>query len=206
VDNTADANKSVNYAATAGSAAAKGGNADTVDGLHASAFTREGGQHHSGQGAGGGYTFIGESSNDTGMFSDADGDLYFKKNASVYRPYWNTDKVNNASRADTSGRSDRAGAIQPQNYGENLYDIGAEFNTYGDAHFKLICISPGDGQHYRNKIEVDKSKYAERAGHSTYADGAGSETNYTGRTLKNIVMHTSTAVSTSPGDVLHVYS
>lgn len=39
VDNTSDAQKSVKYAATAGSAKANGGNADTVDGWHAGTGT-----------------------------------------------------------------------------------------------------------------------------------------------------------------------
>lgn len=40
VDNTADANKNVNYANTAGSAPANGGNADTVDNYHASSLAK----------------------------------------------------------------------------------------------------------------------------------------------------------------------
>lgn len=42
VDNTADANKSVNYATTAGSAPANGGNSDTVDNYHASEIGQAG--------------------------------------------------------------------------------------------------------------------------------------------------------------------
>jgi hypothetical protein len=56
----------------------------------------------------------------------------------------------------------RAGAIQPNGYAPDQYDIGAEYNTYGDAYFKLICKSPEDGQNYRHKIETDKAHFADQ--------------------------------------------
>lgn len=71
------------------SAEKDGGNADTVDGHHASDFalaghTHDGGKHLAGQGTGGGFSFAGDGAWDTGMFSDADGDLYFMQNGAKW--------------------------------------------------------------------------------------------------------------------------
>ncbi len=65
------------------------GNADTVDGHHASDFalaghTHDGGKHLAGQGTGGGFSFAGDGAWDTGMFSDVDGDLYFMQNGAKW--------------------------------------------------------------------------------------------------------------------------
>ena len=48
-------------------------------------ITKHGGQFLAGQGANGGYSFLNDGGHDTGIYSDADGDLYFKKNNIVYR-------------------------------------------------------------------------------------------------------------------------
>ena len=48
-------------------------------------ITKHGGQFLAGQGANGGYSFLNDGGHDTGIYSDADGDLYFKKNNVVYR-------------------------------------------------------------------------------------------------------------------------
>ena len=52
-----------------------------VDNVSANDIRRGGGKHLAGQGTGGGYSFVGDSGEDTGMFSNADGDLYFMTNA-----------------------------------------------------------------------------------------------------------------------------
>lgn len=101
VNNTADSQKSVNYANSAG-------NADTVDGLHAVDVVRQNCKHLAGQGLGGGYSFVGDGAEDTGMFSDSDGDLYFKKNGVRHDPITNqnigsqsVNYANSAGNADT---------------------------------------------------------------------------------------------------------
>ena len=71
------------------SANSDGGNADTVDGHHASDFAlsghnHDGGKHLAGQGTNGGFSFVGDGAWDTGMFSDADGDLYFMQNGTKW--------------------------------------------------------------------------------------------------------------------------
>lgn len=64
-----------------------------------------GGQYHAGQGATGGYTFAGELVDDTGIFSDADGDLYLKVNGVKQSPITSANiaaqTVNHANNADT---------------------------------------------------------------------------------------------------------
>lgn len=64
---------SVNYANSAG-------NANNLEGHTAAQILQLGGKHLAGQGPSGGYSFLGDGAEDTGMFSDADGDLYLMRN------------------------------------------------------------------------------------------------------------------------------
>lgn len=80
--------QNVNYASSAYSAsraeyAVRAGtcdNATTLEGHTAAQILLLGGKHLAGQGPSGGYSFLGDGAEDTGMFSDSDGDLYFKQN------------------------------------------------------------------------------------------------------------------------------
>lgn len=80
--------QNVNYASSAYSAsraeyAVRAGtcdNATTLEGRTAAQILLQGGKHLAGQGDGGGYSFLGDYAEDTGMFSDADGELHFKQN------------------------------------------------------------------------------------------------------------------------------
>lgn len=71
-----------NYANSANNAnyASSCGNAAQLEGRTAAQILLLGEKHLAGQGAGGGYSFAGDGAEDTGMFSDFDGDLYFKQN------------------------------------------------------------------------------------------------------------------------------
>ena len=57
---------------------------DQISSLDANT-TKHGGQFLAGQGATGGYSFLNDGGHDTGIYSDADGDLYFKQNNVVHR-------------------------------------------------------------------------------------------------------------------------
>lgn len=55
-------------------------NADTLNNLNVQQIVQQGGKHLAGQGVGGGYSFLGDGAEDTGLFSDSDGDLYLMRN------------------------------------------------------------------------------------------------------------------------------
>lgn len=73
---------SANYANSANNAnhASSCDNAAKLEGRTAAQILLQGGKHLAGQGPSGGYSFLGDGAEDTGMFSDFDGDLYFKQN------------------------------------------------------------------------------------------------------------------------------
>lgn len=71
--NYANSANNANYASSCDDAA-------KLEGRTATQVLQSGGKHLAGQGSSGGYSFLGDGSEDTGMFSDADGDLYFKQN------------------------------------------------------------------------------------------------------------------------------
>lgn len=71
-----------NYANSANNAnyASSCNNAAQLEGRTAAQILLLGEKHLAGQGAGGGYSFAGDGMEDTGLFSDRDGDLYLMKN------------------------------------------------------------------------------------------------------------------------------
>lgn len=73
---------SANYANSANNAnhASSCDDAAKLEGRTAAQVLLLGGKHLAGQGPSGGYSFLGDGAEDTGMFSDFDGDLYFKQN------------------------------------------------------------------------------------------------------------------------------
>lgn len=80
---------SVNYASAANYAnsanyASSCDNAAQLEGRTAAQILLQGGKHLAGQGLSGGYSFAGDGAEDTGMFSDADGDLFFKQNGAKW--------------------------------------------------------------------------------------------------------------------------
>lgn len=75
--NYANSANNANYASSCDDAA-------KLEGRTAAQILLLGGKHLAGQGASGGYSFAGDGAEDTGMFSDADGDLYFKQNGAKW--------------------------------------------------------------------------------------------------------------------------
>lgn len=73
VANYANSANNANYASNCDDAA-------KLEGRTAAQVLLLGGKHLAGQGAGGGYSFAGDGAEDTGLFSDRDGDLYLMKN------------------------------------------------------------------------------------------------------------------------------
>lgn len=71
--NYANSANNANYASSCDDAA-------KLEGRTAAQVLLLGGKHLAGQGAGGGYSFAGDGAEDTGLFSDRDGDLYLMKN------------------------------------------------------------------------------------------------------------------------------
>ena len=86
----------------------------SVDNVSANDIRRGGGKHLAGQGTGGGYSFTGDSGEDTCMFSDADGELYFMKNGQRFnsQDFFTPDGsksvnyANSANYANGAGNSD----------------------------------------------------------------------------------------------------
>lgn len=84
----------VNYADNANNAnnAEKLGN-KTLSQVASYILNTYGGKHNASQGKSGGYSFVGDGSGDTGMFSDSDGDLYFMENGTVIHMATDSDIV-----------------------------------------------------------------------------------------------------------------
>lgn len=71
--NYANSANNANYASSCDDAA-------KLEGRTAAQILLLGGKHLAGQGASAGYSFLGDGAEDTGLFSDKDGDLYFMRN------------------------------------------------------------------------------------------------------------------------------
>lgn len=90
-----------------------------VDNISADQIRRGGGKHLAGQGASNGYSFLGDGAEDTGMFSDSDGDLYFLQNGAKYslQDFRTPDGsksvnyANSANYANTAGNANALGGV-----------------------------------------------------------------------------------------------
>ncbi|WNX85747.1 hypothetical protein RWV98_05625 [Agathobaculum sp. NTUH-O15-33] len=136
---------------------------------------RGGGKHLAGQGTANGYSFTGDSGEDTGMFSDSDGELYFLKNGQRFssQDFFTPDGSKSVNYANSAGNANRligAGwnwsgqGGQPSwlwggNDGQNMYVYNpANFsvnhaNTAGNAntvggHDVVSALIAGMGIHY----------------------------------------------------------
>lgn len=103
---------------------------------------RGGGKHLAGQGSGGGYSFTGDSGEDTGMFSDSDGELYFMKNGQRWnsQDFFTPDgskSVNYANSANYANGAGNADTVDGFHISAGTGDIGV---GAGLAHNQIYLV------------------------------------------------------------------
>lgn len=139
--NYANSANNANYASSCDDAA-------KLEGRTAAQVLLLGGKHLAGQGAGGGYSFAGDGAEDTGMFSDADGDLYFKQNGAKWY----------AAHSDHNHDSAYSKATNARN-GEGSLSIAEGYKT----------IASGEGSHAEGFVTEASALHSHTEGYMTTA-------------------------------------
>lgn len=170
------------------SADKNGGDAATISGLTVLRIVQQGGKHLAGQGTGSGYSFLGDGAEDTGLFSDGDGDLYLMKNGRKINLPWDGTIPNTAGTIANATNAANADTVGNKNV--------AELQNYNNLSNKPSTFPPSYHTHderYYTGIEIN-NKLAEKANVNnpsfTGIAKAAENTSYTVPQLRNVFFGT----------------
>lgn len=172
--NYANSANNANYASNCDDAA-------KLEGRTAAQVLLLGGKHLAGQGAGGGYSFLGDGAEDTGMFSDSDGDLYFKQNGAKWYAAHSDHNHDGVYSKATNARNgvghlsivegDHATASGPASHAEGDYTTAS--GVYSHAEGSRTTAS-GEDTHAEGYYTKASKSNSHAEGYRTEANGASS--------------------------------